>query len=221
MRRRQVFLLIFVSVLAVVVGGVALRGHVRESRADRLAVKYGAAPSKGEATPVDRCIGTMREEYNTSNDPRKAGLGEKTYALLVPEVCGLGVERDLVADDGTMSSQAGSDLLVAVMERMGPARFQTLQFNDLAVSVYHLAKSGHVTRWHRCVAMSYSGYDARSVKERVGIPRLQFQRISRETCTAAVEQGIIPASGAPALGSAALQEFQRLLLSHVLEISQS
>jgi hypothetical protein len=219
-RRRQVLLLVFVIIVAVFVGGAAVWGHVRETRADGLAVKYGAAQSKGESTLVDRCIGTMREEYNTSNDAGKAGIGEQTYALLVPEVCALGVERDLVADDGTMSNQAGSDLVVAAMERMGPARLQTIQFNELAISQYHLAKSGHVTRWHRCVAMSYSGYDARAVNERLGIPRLQWQRISRETCTTAVEQGIIPASGAPALNSADMQAYQQLLLSHVSEISR-
>lgn len=220
MRRRHVFALVAVVALALVVGAVPLWGYVRESRADGLAVKYGAAPSKGEATLVDRCIGTMREEYNTSNNPGKAGIGEETYALLVPEVCALGVERDLVADDGTMSYQAGSDLVVAAMERMGPARLQTLQFNELAVSQYHLAKSGHVTRWHRCVAMSYSGFDARPAKERDGIPRPLWQRISRDTCTAAVELGIIPASGAPALNSASMQAYQQLLLSHLSEISQ-
>lgn len=218
MRRRVIFVFVPVIALALIVG-VGLWGHLRESRADGLAVKYGAAPSKDQATLADRCTGVMREGYDTTNDRDKAGIGVKTYALLVPEVCALGVERGLVADDGTMSEQSGFDLTQAVVERMGPARVQTLTFNELAVSQYHLAKPGHVTRWHRCVAMSYSGFDGQP--SGAGLPpRDSARRAFREVCTVGIKRGIIPDSGAPALGSAAGQEFQQLLISTLSQLTQ-
>jgi hypothetical protein len=47
--------------------------YLRLDRANALAVKYGAANSKGEASLADRCVGVMREAYQTTNDPGKAG----------------------------------------------------------------------------------------------------------------------------------------------------
>jgi len=47
----------------------------------------------------------MREAYDRSDDPRKAGLPPKIDALLTSKICALGVERGLVEDDGTMSEQ--------------------------------------------------------------------------------------------------------------------
>jgi hypothetical protein len=139
----------------VAAGGVGGWHHLRLDRANALAVKYGAASSKGEASLADRCVGVMREAYTTTNDPGKAGVPPKTYALLAPKVCALGVERGLVKSDGTMSEDAGRELTLAVIERMGPERVQSLIYTELAVDQYHLATAGKVTRWHRCVAMAY------------------------------------------------------------------
>jgi hypothetical protein len=217
MRGRRLFLvLIPVLAVALIVGAVPLWGQLRESRADGLAVKYGAAPSKDEATLADRCTGVMREGYNTMDFPGKAGIGVKTFALLVPEICALGVERSLVANDGTMTEQSGFDLTKAVVNRMGPERVQTLAFNELAVSQYHLAKPGHVTRWHRCVAMMYSAWDGQASKTKLP-PRDLWRRTSREACTVGIERGIIPTSGAPAPETVAGREFQQLMLSMVLK----
>jgi hypothetical protein len=219
MRRRHVFVLVAVIALALVVGAVPLWGYVRESRADGLAVKYGAAPSKGKATLADRCTGVMRDGYNRTDDPRTAMIGPKTWAFIAPKVCALGVGRGLVADDGTMTEKAGYDLMLAVTNRMGMGRFQTLMFNELAVGPYHLAKAGHVTRLHRCLAMSYSAYD--------GLPpggdlptRDVWQRISRKVCTTAIKRGIIPESGAPISDSDAGRELQRLMFLTTAELTQ-
>ena len=212
-RRRTVLVLVPLIAIALVVGGIRLVSHSRESRADGLAVKYGAAPSTELATLADRCTGEMREEYNTSDIPGKAGLGPKTWAFVAPKVCALGVERDLVRDDGTMTEQSGSELMMAVMQRIGIPRFQTRVFNELAVSRYHLAKAGQVTRWQRCVAMAYSGWDA-AAPAGAGEPSLDVaRRALRETCTIAVKRGIIPASGAPVTDSAAGRELQQIMLS--------
>jgi hypothetical protein len=214
--RRLFFVLIPVLAVALIVGAVPLWGHVRESRADGLAVKYGAAPSKDEATLADRCTGVMREDYNTMDFPGKAGIGAKTVALLVPEICALGVERGLVANDGTMTEKSGFELTKAVGERMGPERFKTLNFNELAVSPYHLAKPGHVSRWHRCVAMMYSAWDAQASKTTLP-PRQLWLRASRAACTVGIERGIVPKSGAPAPGTVTGREFQQLIASIVLK----
>jgi hypothetical protein len=216
MRGRRLFVLIPVLAVALILGAVPLWGHVRESRADGLAVKYGAAPSKEEATLADRCTGVMREDYNTMDFPGKAGIGAKTVAVLVPQICALGVERGLVADDGTMTEKSGYDLTKAVAERMGPERFQTLNFNELAVSQYHLAKPGHVTRWHRCVAMMYSAWDAQASKTTLP-PRELWRRTSHEACTAGIERGIVPQSGSPAPETVAGREFRQLMVSMVLK----
>ena len=215
---RVAFLLVPVLALAVVGGGFVLWDHLRESRADGLAVKYGAASSKDEATLADRCTGVMREAYDRSDDPRKAGLPPKVDALLTPKICALGVQRGLVEDDGTMSQQAGEELSLAVIDRMGVERFQTLLFDELAVSQYHLARQGEVTAWDRCVAMGYGGWDAQPSKE--GLPRREpFRRAVREMCTVAVERGIMPASGFPAADSPEGVALQQLVTETLLELS--
>ena len=218
--RRIALVVVPLLVLAVAVafGGFALWDHLRTSRADALAVKYGAASSEGEATLADRCTGVMREEYNRSDDPRKAGLPPKAYALLAPQVCALGVERDLVQNDGTMTEEAGEELTLAVIDRMGAARFQTLLFDELAVTQYRLAKPGEVTRWDRCVAMGYSGWDAQPSKESLP-PRETFRRAVRETCTVGIERGIVPASGAPVTDSSEGAALQQLLAETLLELT--
>jgi hypothetical protein len=219
MQRRRLFLLLPVLALGLAFGGVALWGQLRESRADGLAVKYGASPSEGQATLADRCTGVMREEYSTTTNPAKAGIGPEAYALMVPKVCALGVERGLIADDGTMSEQSGFELTTAVMERMGPARVQTLVFNELAVTEYHLAEPGHVTRWDRCVAMGYSGWDAQPAQ--AGLPPLDVaRRALREMCTVGIERGIIPESGAPMTDSPDGRELQQLMLSTLAGLTQ-
>lgn len=202
--------------IALVAGGFGLWQHLRVDRANALAVKYGVAASKDDVSLADRCTGVMREEYNTTDDPGTAGVPPQAYALLAPKVCALGVERGLVESDGTMTEEAGYELTTDVMERMGVARVQTLVFNELAVAQYHLAKPGEVTRWHRCVAMGYSGWDAQPSKESLP-PRELFQRVVRDACTSGIERGLVPASGAPEPGSPEFAAFQQLLMDALLE----
>jgi hypothetical protein len=202
--------------LVVLVGGVAAWDELREDRANRLAVAYGAAPSKGSATLADRCTGVMRREYDITGTAATATIGPKMFASIAPKVCALGVERRLVADDGTMSEQSGYDLMTAVIEKMGTSRFQTLVFNELAVSEYHLAQPAKITRWHRCVAMGYSAFDARP--EKAGLPpRDLMRRAVRDVCTVGIRRGIVPPSGAP---DAANPEFQQLLLTALVELQR-
>ncbi|HWM14921.1 MAG TPA: hypothetical protein VNO56_10600 [Gaiellaceae bacterium] len=215
---RVAFLLVPLLAFAVLGGGFALWQHLRESRADGLAVKYGIAASEDEATLADRCTGVMREEYNRSDDPRKAGLPPKVEALLSPKMCALGVQRGLVEDDGTMSEEAGEELSLAVIEQMGVERFQTLLFDELAVTQYHLAKAGEVTRWDRCVAMGYSGWDAQLSKDGLP-PRETFRRAIRSACTIGIERGIVPASGAPPTDSPEGAALQQLMLETFVEVS--
>jgi hypothetical protein len=218
--RRIVLVVVSLLVLAVaaVAGGFALWDHLRTSRADALAVKHGAAPSTGEATLADRCMGVIHEEYDRSDDPRKAGIPPRTFARLAPQICALGVRRGLVQDDGTMTEEAGEDLASAVIERMGVTRFQTLVFDELAVTEYRLAKEGEVTPWDRCVAMGYGGWDAQPSK--ANLPERQAYRLAiREACTLAVERGIMPAQGFPAADSPEGVALQQLLIETVLEVS--
>jgi hypothetical protein len=215
MRRRvPTIVVVLAGALVLVGGGIAAWGELRENRASSLAVKYGAAPSKADATLADRCVGVMREEYDVTDDPRVAGMGPKAFALLTPRICELGMERGLVEDDGTMSEQSGYDLTLAVIEEMGPARFQTLVFDELAVS-YRLARPGRVGRWHRCVAMGYSGWDSQPSASELP-PRDVFRSAVREACTVGIERGLVPESGAAVSGSAAGAEFQQLLMETLL-----
>ena len=205
--------------IALVAGAFSLWHHLRISRADGLAVKYGATSTKDDVTLTDRCIGVMREDYNRSDDPRKAGLPPKVDALITPKLCALGVERGLVNSDGTMSEQAGSDLTLAVIEQMGVTHFQTLVFNELAVSPYHLAEPGKVTRWDRCVAMGYGGWDAQPSKEGLP-PRELFFEAVRQTCTVGIKRGIVPASGVAATNSPEGAAIQQLLAATLLKLAR-
>jgi hypothetical protein len=218
MRRRVVFAVIGVVVVALV-AAVPLWGHLRENRADGLAVKWGAAASKGEATLADRCVGVMHEDFATTDDPGAAGLGEEAFAAMVPEICELGVERSLISDDGTMSEESGAELTRVVIGRMGEERIKTINFSDLAVNRYQLAKPGRVTRWHRCVAMAYSGWDAQPEQAAAEATKL-FRLASRTACTAGVKRGIVPESGAPTVGSQAANELTGLILATMDDLSQ-
>jgi hypothetical protein len=205
---------ISIALIALIAGGFGLWNHLRVSRADGLAVKYGAASSTDDVSLADRCTGLIREDYNRSSDPGKAGLPPQAFALLAPKVCALGVERGLVQSDGTMSEQAGNDLTLEVIEGMGAEHFQTLVFNELAVA-YDLAEPGKATRWDRCVAMGYSGWDAQPTKEGLP-PRERFFRAMRDVCTVGIKRGIVPPSGAPAINSPEDAAMQQLLAAALL-----
>jgi hypothetical protein len=217
--RRWVYLALPLASALLAAGVVGVWNQARVDRAADLAVRYGEAPSAESASLADRCVGVMRADYDRSDDPRKAGLPPKTYAVLAPEVCALGVERGLVKDDGTMSEQAGKELTLAAIERVGASRFQTMVYNELAVSQYHLAEPGKVTRLHRCFAMGYGGWDAQPVKDSLP-PRDVFFEAVRKACRTGVKRGIIPASGVPALGSPQEAELQALLMDTVLVLSR-
>jgi hypothetical protein len=217
--RRWAYLALAFGPALLAVGAIALWNHGRVERADGLAVRYGAASSEEKATLADRCVGVMRAEYDRSDDPRKAGLPPKVYAQLAPDVCALGVQRGLVKDDGTMSEEAGAELTLGVIERLGVSRFQTAVYNELAVAQYHLARPGNVTRLHRCVAMGFGGWDAQPVKEGLP-PRDLFFEAVRKACRLANGRGLIPPSGAPAIGSPQEAEFQVLLAGALSELTR-
>jgi hypothetical protein len=198
--------------LLVSFGGAAAWGHARESRAAGLAVKHGFAASKGEATLADRCAGVMTEDYKTTTGPRKAGIGEQAFAAMVPEICELGVARGLIADDGTMSEESGFRLTTDVMNTMGQAKVQTLMFTELAVT-YGLARPGKVTRYHRCVAMAYAGWDAAQAQQAELPSKSNWRRGAREGCARALERGLLPASGSPKTGTAEEIELMGLICS--------
>jgi hypothetical protein len=192
-------------VIAVMVGAMALINHNRVARSNRLAVKYGLATSTKDVSPAARCTAQFRNDYDTTSSSLKAGLPPGALAVLAPKACALGVQQGVVRQDGTVTEENANKLTVAAIERMGPSRFQTLVFNELAVTPYHLAKQGHVTRWHRCVAMGYSGYDAQSAEmNRALPPRAQFFPAVREACTNGIARGLVPPSGAPSQRDTAL-----------------
>jgi hypothetical protein len=220
-RVSRIALLVIIPIVgvAVVAGGVGLWHHLRISRADELAVKYGAAPSADDATLTDRCIGVMSEDYNRSDDPRKAGLPPKVNAMTTRKMCALGVERGLVNSDGTMTEESGYDLMRVVIEEMGVTRFQVLVFNELAVSPYHLAAPGEVTGWDRCVAMGYSGWDAQVSKEGLP-PRELFFKAVRQACSVGIKRGIVPASGVAVTDSPEGAALQQLIVETLLKLSR-
>jgi hypothetical protein len=217
--RRWAYLAIPLASALLAAGVVGLWNDARADRAADLAVRYGAASSAGDASLADRCVGVLRADYDRSTDPRKAGVPPKTYATLAPDVCALGVERGLVEDDGTMTEQAGKELTLAAIERFGASRFQTMIYNELAVSRYHLAKPGKVTRLQRCFAMGYGGFDAQPVKDGLP-PRNVFFEAVRKACRAGMKRGLIPPSGVPANGSPQEAKLQALLTDNVLALSR-
>ncbi|HSC48864.1 MAG TPA: hypothetical protein VLD16_01265 [Gaiellaceae bacterium] len=218
-RRAATVVLVPVLLLAVGGGAVGLWHHLRERRADALAVRYGAASSSSEVTLADRCTGVLRDSYDRYDKPVKVAFPPHTFAVIAPRVCTLGVQRGLVAKDGTMSEQSGYELMVAAVRNLGVARFQTIAFTELAVTRYHLARPGKVTPWDRCVAMGYSGWEARRSQEKLP-SRERFFPAVRETCRLGIERGIIPASGAPLPGSRASSALQLLLASQLAKQSR-
>jgi hypothetical protein len=218
---RPLALAVIVSILALALGagGVGIWHHLRESRADGLAVKYGAASSTGKVSLADRWTGVLRESYVHYDAPVKGSFPPRTYARIVPLVCTIGVERGLVKKDGTMSAHDGYTLMIAAVRQFGVAHFQTLAFNELAVSRYHLAKPGEVTRLDRCLAMGYSGWEAARYKTTVP-RRAVFFRAVREACAVGIARQIVPASGAPVPNSRASAELQQLLRVALTRLSR-
>ena len=166
-----------------------------------------------------RCTDVMRDDYKRSGDPGKAGLPPNAFAIAAPRACALGVERGLVASDGTMSEQAGRELALAVIRRMGVQRFHTLAFNELAVQTYRLATPGKVTRLDRCLAMGYSAWDAQPDKANLP-PRPLFRHAVRAACAIGIKRGIIPASGAPVPNSPAARALQKLILANLVKLAR-
>jgi hypothetical protein len=212
-----------VAVIAILAACAAaafpLRHQLRERRADGLAVKYGIA-TKGHVSLAARCAGVMREDYNTSDDPGIAGVPPKTAALMDKRMCELGVQRGLVKGDGTMSEQAGRELALDVIQRIGVARFQTMTYTELATTQYHLAKPGRVTRFDRCVAMGYAGYDAQPSSRRLP-PHDRYRRAVRDVCREGIVRGLVPASGAPIPGTPEGTAFTRLLMTKLADQGRS
>jgi hypothetical protein len=193
-----------IVVLAVGVGLLAIGGAAafvnqsRVARSNRLAVKYGLATSTKHVSLVARCTAALTNEYDTTSAPSKASLPPGGLAVLAPKICALGVQEGVVRQDGTMTREDAKTVTVAALERMGKARVQTLIFNELAVAPYHLAKPGHVTRWDRCVAMGYSGYDGLTAAAKSSFPpRSRFFQAVRTACTNGIARGLVPQSGAP------------------------
>ncbi len=198
----------------------AAAGYVRmhDERADDLAVKYGAVSPNGEVTLADRCTGMLRESYNREGGAATLAFPPKAFAFIAPKVCAVGVERGYVESNGMMTDEQSKEVGLVAIERYGAARFQRLVFDELAVSQYHLAKAGHTTRRDRCVAMGYSGWDGQSEKSSLPPREIFFQAV-RQMCTAAIEQGLVPASGAPLPDTAEFVAIQDLLLAELQQLA--
>jgi hypothetical protein len=195
-----------IGVGALVIGSAAaLMNQNRVAHSNRLAVKYGLATSTKHVSLVARCTAALRNEFDTSSAQSKAMLPAGGLAVLAPRICAVGVQQGVVEQDGTMTREDAEDATVAAIGRLGQARVQTLIFNELAVTRYHLAKPGHATRWDRCVAMGYSGYDGLTAQIRSEFPpRARFFRAVRSACTNGVTRGMVPPSGAPSTNDTAL-----------------
>ena len=104
-----------------------------------------------------------------------------------------------------MTYDDSANVTIEVGTRLGTARLQTMVFTELAITEYHLARPGHVTRWDRCAAMGYSGYDALPAKVKSGlIPRARMFRAVRTMCAIGIARGLVPPSGAPTRRNTAL-----------------
>jgi hypothetical protein len=179
--------------------------HHRVARANLLAVKYGVAQSKNHVSLIARCIGALRNDYDTSSAPGKAGLPPHAFAFLAPKLCARGVEEGIVKPDGMMSYDDAVNVAREVSTRIGVSRLQTMIFTELAITQYQLAQRGHVTRWDRCAAMGYSAYDAQTAKVKNDlIPRSRMFRAVRDMCTIGIARGLVPPSGAPTRRDTAL-----------------
>jgi hypothetical protein len=171
--------------------------HKRVQRANDLAVRYGLARSPDAVSEVGRCTAALRDDYDHTDSVEKAGLPPKTLKALAPHVCSLAVEQGLVNSAGELKdSAAGKRLTVEAIKEIGVARFQTMEFTELAVRYQLAAAANQATRWDRCVAMGLSGYDAQS--SRAGLPsRELWERAVRRACAVGVRRGLVPNSGAP------------------------
>jgi hypothetical protein len=140
----------------------------------------------------------------------------QAFKFLAPKACALAIQRGLVRSDGELNAD-GNQLIVEAGNRFGKARVQTMIFTELAVSPYHLARStSQVTRWDRCVAMGFSGYDAQQQKVKEGLPpRAVFARVVRSACTIGVRRRLIPRSGVPSL------DVLRSLMAQAITVASS
>ena len=203
-RRRRFVVVILILAGALLCAGAAgaFLKHKRVSRANHLAVHYGLAQSSHNVSLQARCVARAVEEYDHSTDPGKAGIPPQAFRFLAPKACALAIQRGLVRSDGELSADGNSgQLLAEAGNKFGKARVQRMIFTELAVSPYHLAQSkSQVTRWDRCVAMGFSGYDAQQQRVKEGLPpRAVFVRAVRQACTIGMRRGLIPESGAPSV----------------------
>jgi hypothetical protein len=203
-RRRRFVVAILILTGALLCAGVAgaFLKHKRVSRGNHLAVRYGLASSSGNVSLQARCVARALDGYNHSTDPGKAGIPPQAFRFLAPRACALAIRRGLVRSDGELSANGNSgQLLAEAGNQFGKERMQKMVFTELAVSPYHLARSNsEVTRWDRCLAMGFSGYDAQQQRVKEGLPsRALFMRAVRQACTIGVRRGLIPESGAPSV----------------------
>jgi hypothetical protein len=201
-RRRRFVVVILILAGALLCAGAAgaFLKHKSVSRANHLAVHYGLAQSSHNVSLQARCVARAVEEYVHSTDPGKAGIPPQAFKFLAPKACALAIQRGLVRSDGELNTN-GNQLIVEAGNKFGKAWVQRMIFTELAVSPYHLAQSkSQVTRWDRCVAMGFSGYDAQQQRVKEGLPpRAVFVRAVRQACTIGMRRGVIPESGAPSV----------------------
>src|SRR5436853_2806847 len=129
----------------------------------------GAAPAAA-STPTAVTARCVTEENRLYKENHPATIGPQTWAVLVPKICAAGVAEGAVSWGGWSSKQVEQTTSADVIKRFGVARMQTLAFNELALSRYHLARAGHVTRRERCLAMGYSGYDGLTSAQQADYP---------------------------------------------------
>src|SRR5438067_2687843 len=145
--------IVFLVVLGLAIVGAAagvLLSHLRVDRANRDAVRYGLATSTKHVSLTARCAGAVHAYYDTKS-PLTTGIPPHAIQVLAPKVCDLGVQQGLVQPDGSMSYDDMANATAQAMNQIGMARLQTMIFNELAVTPYHLARIGAITRWDRCV----------------------------------------------------------------------
>jgi hypothetical protein len=175
--------------------------HKRVERANDLAVSYGLARSPGAVSDVARCIAVLRDDYAHTDSPVKAGLPPHTLKVLATHICSVAVKQGLVDSAGKVEQSADiKGLAIDAIREVGLARFQTMEFSELAVRYRLAASAKTATRWDRCVAMGLSGYDELQSKD--ALPSRSLWRLAvRRACTIGIRRGLVPPSGAPSVST--------------------
>jgi hypothetical protein len=187
--RRERFVVIVLIITAVLLSATGISALVRQTH------------ESPNADPVAQCKADALDWYAHTTDPGKAGFGPRAYGFLVPRACALAARKGVLRSDGSIAGTDLDNLIVEAGNEFGTARVQKMMFTELAVSPYRLAPAAKlVTRWDRCVAMGYAGYDAQQEEIKKGLPaRATFFATVRRACSIGIRRRLIPPSGAPSV----------------------